>query len=56
MLTENDEETTDALNAYFANVSELEGDQDLPNFPEKRFTDFLSYVEINEDKVQKAIL
>ena len=43
------------LNTYFASVFEIESQGALPEFPDRDFHETLSYVEITENLVEKAI-
>ena len=43
------------MNTYFASVFEIESQGALPEFPDRDFDETLSYVEITENLVEKAI-
>ena len=53
-LTKNDQETSDVLNDYFANVFRVEDDQDLPTFLEQPFAQMLEHTEITNVSMSKA--
>ena len=54
-LTNDSQEKAEVLNTYFASVFEIESQGALPEFPDRDFDETLSYVEITENLVEKAI-
>ena len=54
-LTNNEQDTANVLNDYFASVFEVENDNVIPSFEERAYTNTLSMIEINEDLVLKSM-
>ena len=54
-LTNNEQDTANVLNDYFASVFEVENDNVIPSFEERAYTNTLSTIEINEDLVLKSM-